>query len=77
MLRNVSQSWKEGEGLVQICWMGQWRFVCDDGWDINAARVFCREHFLLTEGKVIIQSVKLLTSNFNHWCACLKNLVAR
>ncbi|CAI8048581.1 Deleted in malignant brain tumors 1 protein [Geodia barretti] len=51
VLRNVSQSWKEGEGLVQICWMGQWRFVCDDGWDINAARVFCREHYLLTEGK--------------------------
>jgi hypothetical protein len=53
VLRNVSYSWKEGEGLVQICWMGQWRFVCDDGWDINAARVFCREHHLLTEDTAI------------------------
>ncbi|CAI8055637.1 Deleted in malignant brain tumors 1 protein [Geodia barretti] len=50
---NESQSLKEGEGLVQICWMGQWRFVCDDGWDINAARVFCREHYLLTEDTAI------------------------
>ena len=68
MLRNTNESypWKEGEGLVQICWMGQWRFVCDDGWDINAARVFD----LLTEGKVIIQCVKLLANNFNHWYAC-------
>ncbi|CAI8058179.1 Deleted in malignant brain tumors 1 protein, partial [Geodia barretti] len=55
VLRNTNESypWKEGEGLVQICWMGQWRFVCDDGWDINAARVFCREHYLLTEDTAI------------------------
>ena len=38
-----------GEGLVRICLNGQWRFVCDDGWDENARRVFCKNPY--TEGE--------------------------
>ena len=36
-------TWNEKEGSVMICMMGEWRFVCDDGWDQMAANVFCKE----------------------------------
>ena len=39
-----------GEGSVEICMMGQWGSVCDDGWNIKAAVVVCRERGMLTEG---------------------------
>ena len=32
---------------------GQWRAVCNHGWDMNAAMVVCREHGMLTEGNII------------------------
>ena len=28
---------------VQILYSGEWRYVCDDGWNINAANVACRQ----------------------------------
>ena len=41
---------REGEGYVEVCMMGEWRSVCDDGWDKNAAIVVCNELGMLTGG---------------------------
>ena len=47
---NVSFPLRGGEGVVQICMMGQWRFICDDRWDLNATEIACRELGYPTEG---------------------------
>ena len=51
LVREDFSSWRVGEGFVEICIMGRWRAVCDDGWDMNATMVVCREHGMLTEGE--------------------------
>ena len=30
------------EGRIEICLNGVWGAICDDGWDANDARVFCK-----------------------------------
>ncbi len=44
------------EGLVEICQSNSWRSICSSSWDINDARVVCRQLGFPVAGEPLIES---------------------
>ena len=72
LVRNESHIWSDGEGLVQICVASEWRYVCNDRWNENAARVVCKELCMLTEGELQQQNHSVPITCSNLFCPSMK-----
>ena len=46
------------EGNVQICYNNAWGSVCDDNWNINNAKVVCRQLGFQPKGTPQINKLK-------------------
>ena len=44
------------EGIVQICYEGIWKYICDDRWGDEEAQVVCRILGFQHESKYIASS---------------------
>ena len=57
-------------GRLEMCFLGVWGTICDDGWTISNAIVACRQLGFKTEGKLtsyVILEICILI-NFHRWC---------
>ena len=52
------------KGRLEICVRGEWGTVCSDGFNINAARVVCRQLGVEENGQFILYKI-LHSTSFN------------
>ena len=70
-IRLQGPSSANGTGRVEVFYRGEWGTVCDDSWDINDARVICRQlgyHYAIAafrSGEASVGSGQIWLDNVN------------